>query len=102
MSGNDLMTITVLVICLLSELALGVCIGMNLKMRREVKEIMSELGDALNAISVQLAKAKDEILAKISALEGQIGTIPADAQANLDAVKAIAQALDDVVPDVPA
>lgn len=69
---------------------------------RKEDKYMSELGDALSAISAQLSKAKDEILAKIATLEGQIGTIPPDAQANLDAVKAIAQALDDVVPDVPA
>ena len=69
--------------------------------RKEERD-MSELSDALAAVAAQLEKAKEEILSKIAALEGQIGTIPPDAQANLDAVKAIAQALDDVVPDVPA
>jgi len=72
------------------------------ELERKEEIDMSELSDALAAVATQLAKAKEEILSKITALEGQIGTIPPDAQANLDAVKAIAQALDDVVPDVPA
>jgi uncharacterized protein YoxC len=96
--------ILVFTICLLSEFLVGLILGLYV-FNPHVKEVikkMSELGDALAGISTQLAKAKDEILAKIATLEGQIGTIPADAQANLDAVKAIAQALDDVVPDVPA
>ena len=98
---SDGLVIFIFVLCLLSEFALGMALGIYLMYRKGVKEIMSELGDALNAISAQLAKAKDEIIAKIAELEGAIGTIPADAQVILDALKAQAQALDDVVPDVP-
>jgi DNA repair exonuclease SbcCD ATPase subunit len=66
---------------------------------------MSELGDALNAVSAQLDKAKTEIVTKIADLEAALATagqIPADAQAVIDSLKAQAQALDDIVPDVPA
>lgn len=64
---------------------------------------MSELGDALNTISTQLSKAKDEIVKRIVDLEAALANapIPADAQAAIDALKAQAQALDDIVPDAP-
>ncbi len=65
---------------------------------------MSELGDTLSGISVQLGKAKDEIVKKITDLEDALinaGTIPADVQVTIDALKIQAQALDDIVPDVP-
>lgn len=69
--------------------------------RKEVKDV-GELNDALIAIKDQLTKAKDEILAKIATLEGQIGSIPADAQATLEELKGLAQVMDDINPDQPA
>jgi hypothetical protein len=68
----------------------------------EVK-IMSELANVLTGISAQLTKAKDEIVKKIADLETALATaggIPEDAQVALDALKAQAQVLDDIVPDV--
>ena len=67
--------------------------------------IMSEIGDTLKGIADQLVKAKTEIVNKIADLETALnnaGTLPADAQDALTALKTTAQALDDIVPDVPA
>lgn len=66
---------------------------------------LHELGAQLNALAAQLAKAQAEILGKIAELETQLtqtGDLPDDIQEALDALKAHVQALDDVVPDVPA
>lgn len=56
---------------------------------------MSEVQDAVDAVVVQLVSAKEEILAEIAALEAQEPSI------DLSALKAAAQALDDVVVDEP-
>lgn len=58
--------------------------------------IMGAVQDAIDQIVTQLGKAKDEILGEIANLEAQVaaGEVP-----NLDALKAAAQGLDDVVPD---
>ena len=67
--------------------------------------IMSEIGDTLKGIADQLVKAKTEIVNKIADLETALnnaGALPADAQDALTALKTTAQALDDIVPDVPA
>lgn len=105
---SDLITITVLVICLLGELMLGVCIGMNLKMRREVKEIMATLEEQLGEIKGILEKANTEITTeltklneRIAALEASLGQLTPEQQVALDAVKAAAVAIDEKIPDVP-
>ena len=70
-----------------------------------VNQKLSQLGitmgavqDTVNQIADQLAKAKTEIVTKIADLEAQVaaGEIP-----DLTALKEAAQALDDVVLDVP-
>ncbi|MCV7354483.1 hypothetical protein [Mycolicibacterium fluoranthenivorans] len=65
----------------------------------QIKEIaMSATQDAVDAIAAQLTRAKDEISSEITKLEEQV----AQGQApDLTALKAAAQALDDVVPDAP-
>lgn len=57
---------------------------------------MGALQDAIDQVTAQLDKAKQEILAEIDKLETQVnaGEVP-----NLDALRAAAQGLDDVVPD---
>lgn len=57
--------------------------------------------DAINAITAQLGKSKDEIVAKIADVQAQLdaASVPAE-QVDLSALTAAAQALDDVVPDV--
>ena len=59
---------------------------------------MGAVQDTVNQIADQLAKAKTEIVTKIADLEAQVaaGEIP-----DLTALKEAAQALDDVVLDVP-
>lgn len=59
---------------------------------------MSEVQDAVDAVVAQLGKARAEIVAEIANLEAQIGAGEAP---DLTALKAAAQALDDVVPDAP-
>lgn len=57
---------------------------------------MSETQDAVDAVAAQLGKAKAEIVSKIDDLEAQVA---AGETPDLTALKAAAQALDDVVPD---
>ena len=59
---------------------------------------MGAVQDAVDQVAAQLAKAKAEIVAKVADLEAQVaaGEIP-----DLTALKEAAQALDDVVLDVP-
>lgn len=54
---------------------------------------MSEVQDAVDAVVVQLDKAKGEIVAAIAELEAREPSV------DLTALKAAAQSLDDVVPD---
>jgi hypothetical protein len=58
--------------------------------------------DSIDAIVVQLGKAKDEVVAKIADVQAQLdaAAVPAEV-VNLDALTAAAQALDDVVADEP-
>lgn len=60
--------------------------------------IMGEVQDQVDAVVAELGKAKDEIVAKVADLEAQIAAGEAP---DLTALKAAAQALDDVVPDAP-
>lgn len=69
----------------------------------ELKLVLDGISDSLVAISDQLAKATDEIIAALSNVE-----IPADASATLDGLKALAatlkaeaQKLDDLNADAP-
>ena len=65
--------------------------------KTEFKEIIVGIvQDAVDQITVQLGKAKDEILAKVADLEAQVA---AGETPDLEPLKAAAQALDDVVPD---
>lgn len=69
-----------------------------------LENAMGAVADALAGVNDKLAKAKTEIVGKIAALEAQLadaGKLDADDQAAIDAVKAAAQGLDDVVPDAP-
>ena len=58
--------------------------------------------ESIDAIVVQLGKAKDEVVAKISDVQTQLDAagVPAE-QVDLTALTAAAQALDDVVADAP-
>lgn len=65
--------------------------------RKELKGIIvGAVQDAVDQITAQLDKAKNEILNEIAALEAQIA---AGETPDLTALTAAAQALDDVVPD---
>jgi hypothetical protein len=58
--------------------------------------------ESIDAIVVQLGKAKDEVVAKIADVQAQLDAagVPAE-QVDLTALAAAAQALDDVVADEP-
>ena len=58
--------------------------------------------DAVDAIVTQLANAKAEILDELAAVQAQLEDAEAADKVDLSGLTAIAQALDDVVPDAPA
>lgn len=64
---------------------------------------LSTLQATLDALGTQLEKATSEIQAEIKNLQDQLGDveIPAGAQTSLDKLSSLAQALDDLNPDVP-
>lgn len=64
----------------------------------------AEDAQVLRDLKTQLAKANDEIQAKIQALidaAGNAGNVSDELQAAIDDLKPAAQALDDIVPDAP-
>lgn len=64
---------------------------------------ISELAETLTALSLQLEQAKTEIVSKIEELEKSLEDqqLPPEADLLLAELKLKAQALDDIVPDVP-
>lgn len=58
--------------------------------------------DALNAITAQLRKAKDELTAKLADVQAQLDAAGVAEQVDLSELSAVAQALDDIVPDPAA
>ena len=64
---------------------------------------VNELMGAVGAVISQVTKAKDEIVARITRLEETIGnvTLPDEVRVQLEELKGIAQALDDINPDTP-
>jgi len=65
---------------------------------------LSELAATLANLSDKLDKAKIEIVTEITKLKEGMGNadIPPEAQASLERLSALAQALDDIIPDAPA
>ena len=77
-----------------------------LSIHLKIDKFMSQVSDQLGAINAQLTKSFGEIRQKISDLESAItnnqDNLSPESQAALDALKATAQQLDDIVPDAPA
>jgi hypothetical protein len=67
-----------------------------------IERLAMSTQESIDAIVVQLGKAKDEVVAKISDVQTQLDAagVPAE-QVDLTALTAAAQALDDVVADAP-
>ena len=86
----------------LAKLIDGLFRDEDFERRMEMK--LEELSAQLLSVSNQMAKAKDEILSKIAALEaavGNAGELPPDVVDAVNAVIGAAQQLDDIVPDAP-
>ena len=68
-----------------------------------IERLAMSTQESVDAIVVQLGKAKDEVVAKIRDVQAQLdaAAVPAEV-VDLSALSAAAQALDDVVPDAPA
>jgi uncharacterized phage infection (PIP) family protein YhgE len=80
--------------------------SLSRKTHREVLKMatkVSELAAALASVHSLLGEGINEVLAKIQELEDALvnASIPDEAQTALDAVKESAQALADIVPNVP-
>jgi|GEM_PF-2014124 len=68
----------------------------------EILMKLSELSTAVSEVSAQLTKVRGEILDKLAALEDALIDVelPEDATAALFDLRANAQTLDDIVPDI--
>lgn len=77
--------------------------GTILNKLEELKMDISEVAAAVDAITTQVVKAKDEITTRIAELEAALGNtaLPAEAVTALDNLKAAVQAVDDINPDAP-
>lgn len=62
--------------------------------------IMSEVQDAVDALTAQVVHVRDEVTAAIADLEAQIAA--GVAAPDLTALKAAVQSVDDIVADAPA
>jgi hypothetical protein len=62
---------------------------------------LSTLAASVAALTAQVQKSKDEIVAKIAALENALADVdlPADAETALEELKGAVQAVDDINPD---
>ena len=68
---------------------------------KEVAMKLNELSGEIAAVVVQVAKVRDEVLARIAALETALANVelPEDVMTALDALRTSAQGLDDLNPD---
>lgn len=72
--------------------------------KEEVMTKLSELPISLDKVTDTLLKARDEINAAVAVLTGQLdalSTLTPEAEAALDRLSRVAQALDDMNPDAP-
>ena len=60
---------------------------------------MATAAQQLTELKTQLSDTTSDVLAKIQQLTDQLGTLPADAQATLDEIKAGVESLDEAVGD---
>lgn len=97
-------------VCLLAFVWLGVAVGrvhahLIEHIDRQVNHLeritMSATQDAVNAVVVKLQHAREEIVQRLSEVQAQLDAgVPAE-EVDLSALTEAAQALDDIVPDVP-
>ena len=68
---------------------------------RSIDMKLDALAATMTAIADQLTKAQTEIVAQVAALQAALADVdvPADAQAAIDSITAIAEALDALNPD---
>jgi hypothetical protein len=71
------------------------------KTTQTIMSKISELSAIVAGLTAQVNKAKDEVVAKIAALEAALKDVdlPADAETALADLKAAVQAVDDINPD---
>lgn len=96
--------LTAAAICILTAVA---CLFTRATSQRafttQLKEIaMTATQDIVDAVVAQLGKAKGEIIAKLTDLQGQLDAAGVSEQVDLSPLVQIAQSLDDIVPDAPA
>lgn len=70
--------------------------NLNNRLKHTERHLMSELQDAVDAVAAQVSKGTAEVVAQVAALEAQIA---AGVAPDLTALKAAAQALDDLNVD---
>jgi hypothetical protein len=67
----------------------------------EIAMKLNELSGEIAAVVVQVAKVRDEVLARIAVLEAALADVelPEDVMTALDALRTSVQAIDDLNPD---
>jgi len=89
-----------LIICVLTLMFCGFTLWVAGFLTLTIGRLIVSTQESVDAIVVQLGKAKDEVVAKIADVQAQLdaASVPAEV-VNLDALNAAAQALDDIVAD---
>lgn len=92
-----------IVFLVLALIVVGAFLRRIIGQQGEMLMKLSELLDALIGLQDQIDKAKTEIITKITELETALADVdlPAEAQTKMSELVALAQALDDIVPDQP-
>ena len=91
-----------LIVCVLTLLFCGFTLWVAGFLTLTIGRLIVSTQESIDAIVVQLGRAKDEVVAKIADVQAQLdaASVPAEV-VNLDALNAAAQALDDIVADEP-
>lgn len=85
-----------------AQVLVGVLMIQQTRWTGNAREYVMGLVDDLKAIKDQLGRAHEEIVLRVTSLDEKLaaaGVVDPEVVATLEAIKATAQALDDIVPD---
>lgn len=72
-----------------------------LNLLKEIRMTQEQLAQAMKDLKAQLGKVKDEVIAKVVAVEAAVGKTTPEVDAAFADLKGAVQVLDDLNPDAP-